>query len=404
MRNFQDVENSYNYDTFQDSLGSTFIDRNLFKECIQDNIILITKALKNSFIIPDFPSFRHNIDQIYWDLRANRTGQVATYIPQLARMNPEYWAVSICTVDGQRHSIGDVDVPFTLQSCSKPLTYALVQDEYNPEYVHKYIGREPSGRSFNEIKLDYQMKPHNPMINAGAILIASLVKPQMNSADRFDYVLKYLKRMAGGEYVSFSNPVFLSEKETADRNFALGYYMRENKCFPANVNLMDVMDFYFQLCSVEVTSDSTAVMAATLANGGYCPLTDEKVIDPASVRNTLSLMHSCGMYDWSGEFAFKELVNRFNFHHYDNLVHTPKKVDPTQQKMANRALDAVSLLFGAYNGDVTAMRRYHLLGMDMNLSDYDGRTALHLASSEGHEKVVSFLTEKCKVDPFLKDR
>lgn len=83
---------------------------------------------------------------------------MATYIPQLTRFSPKYWGVSICTIDGQRFSKGDVNIPFTLQSCSKPLTYALALELLGSEVVHQYVGQEPSGRNFNELILDDNSK------------------------------------------------------------------------------------------------------------------------------------------------------------------------------------------------------------------------------------------------------
>lgn len=137
--------------------------------------------------------------------------------------------------------------------------------------VHSYVGQEPSGRNFNELILDYNKKPHNPMINAGAILVSSLLKtlvhPEMTLAEKFDFTQSWLQRLAGGESIGFNNGVFLSEREAADRNYALGFYMREHKCFPENANLRDCMDFYFQCCSMEVNCEIMSVVAATLANG-----------------------------------------------------------------------------------------------------------------------------------------
>lgn len=254
--------------------------------------------------------------------------------------------------------------------------------------------------------------------------------------------------MGGGEYLGFNNAVFLSEREAADRNYALGFYMREHKCFPEGTNLKECMDYYFQVCSMETNCEATAVMAATLANGGICPVSGEKVLKSDSVRDVLSLMHSCGMYDYSGQFAFKvglpaksgvsgciilvvpnvlgmciwsppldalgntvrgvafcqELVEVFNFHKYDNLRHASHKIDPRRHRYETKGLNIVNLLFAAASGDVTSMRRLHLSGMDMSAMDYDGRTAVHLAAAEGHLECVEYLLQQCKVSHTPKDR
>lgn len=451
MQNLYKVHTNSNFES-GGSPETLKLDKKTFKEVIASNIVLITRAFRSQFVIPDFQDFIRDIEEMYWSTKANTEGKVASYIPQLARASPDSWGVSICTIDGQRFSIGDVTIPFTLQSCSKPLTYAMALDTLGPDVVHKYVGTEPSGRNFNELVLDDNMKPHNPMINAGAILVCSLLKsldkPEMTLAEKFDYVMNFFSRLSGNEALAFNNAVFLSEREAADRNYALGFYMREHKCYPEKANLRECMDFYFQCCSMEANCDLMSVMASTLANGGICPITDEKVLRPDSVRNVLSLMHSCGMYDYSGQFAFKvglpaksgvsgamlivvpnvmgicvwsppldplgnscrglqfceELIQRFNFHKYDNIRYASHKKDPRRYKFETTGLSIVNLLFSAASGDLSALRRHHLSGMDMTLSDYDGRTALHLASAEGHLSCVDFLLSQCGVPHDPRDR
>ncbi|XP_076597229.1 glutaminase 2b [Chaetodon auriga] len=432
----------------RESVTEVMMDRDLFHRCVSGNVVLLIQAFRKKFIIPEFDVFAQKINEIYNRVQNQSDGKVADYIPQLAKFSPELWGVSLCTVDGQRHSVGDTKQPFCLQSCVKPLQYAIAVHEAGTEKVHRYVGMEPSGLKFNMLSLDDEDKPHNPMVNAGAIVISSLIKPRSNKAEKFDYVMEFVKRMAGQEYVGFSNATFQSEKETGDRNFAIGYYMKEKKCFPPGADMIDGLDFYFQLCSIEVTCESGSVMAATLANGGICPITGERVLSAEAVRNTLSLMHSCGMYDFSGQMAFhvglpaksgvsgaillvipnvmgvmcwsppldrvgnsvrgihfcEELVSLFNFHNYDNLRHFVKKQDPRRQDGDDRNKSVFNLMFAAYSGDVSALRRFALSSMDMDLKDYDSRTALHIAAAEGHIEVVKFLTETCKVDPFVEDR
>uniref|UniRef100_A0A669F140 glutaminase n=1 Tax=Oreochromis niloticus TaxID=8128 RepID=A0A669F140_ORENI len=436
-----------------DSIGTVMMDKKLFRRCVGNNIILLTKAFRKKFIIPDFEKFVLQIDTLYDTAHRQEGGQVADYIPQLAKFSPDLWGVSLCTIDGQRHSVGDTKVPFCLQSCVKPLEYAIAVHEFGSEHVHQFVGKEPSGLKFNKLSLNEEDKPHNPMVNAGAIVISSLIKPHSNKAERFDYVMEFLKSMAGTEYVGFSNATFQSERETGDRNFAIGYYLKEKKCFPENADMIAALDFYFQLCSIEVTCESGSVMAATLANGGICPITGDRVLSAEAVRNTLSLMHSCGMYDFSGQFAFhvglpaksgvsgavllvvpnvmgmmcwsppldrlgnsvrgihfcQDLVSYFNFHNYDNLRHFTKKHDP--RRRSDDDDDPVSLvynnLFVCVLSSIPCPRyppRFALSAVNMEQRDYDSRTVLHIAAAEGQVEAVIFLTEICKVNPHMKDR
>uniref|UniRef100_A0A914UXU1 glutaminase n=1 Tax=Plectus sambesii TaxID=2011161 RepID=A0A914UXU1_9BILA len=426
------------------------LDRPQFYSCIEGCLPLLAQALRNNMIVPSWHEFVNEVQEIYHKCKPIQGGQVAQYIPQLARQDPEKWGVSICTVDGQRISFGDATTPFCFQSVSKAFNYAILASDIGADAVHSFVGQEPSGRFFNEICLDRNNKPHNPMVNSGAIIVSSLLKSDWSMSDRFDYILNEYKKLAGQEFIGFNNATFLSERDTADRNFALSYFMKECKCFPeTRHSIREALDFYFQLCSLEGTCESLAVMAATLANGGVCPLTSEKCVQGRPCRDVLSLMYSCGMYDYSGQFAFqvglpaksgvsgsmivvipnlmgicmwsppldkmgntvrgvefcKEMIKKFKFHNYDSLLHAEsQKFDPRKAVGEEDAEHVVILLFAAKNGDISAVRRWYNQGLSLEMADYDGRTALHLAASEGHTELVNFLLNVAGVKHDPKDR
>ncbi len=405
-----------------------------FNEILKQNT-LIKKSLTENLVIPDFELFRKQVEKIFLESSKNTAGNVADYIPQLARVNPDQYAVSICTVDGQRFSLGDATVNFGLQSSCKPINYCLALEELGEEKVHNHVGREPSGHSFNELTLNTRGIPHNPMINAGAIMSASLIDRENNIADRFDKVSKTWQALCGGKQVSFNNSVYLSERQTADRNFALAYFMREKNAFPEKTNLTETLEFYFQCCSIESCTNDLSVAAATLANAGTNPLTGDVIFQPATVQNCLSLMLSCGMYDFSGEFAFKiglpaksgvsgvlmlvipnvmgisiwsprldhlgnsvrgvdfckRLVEHFSFHQYDSLIGHSNKINPRRKESELHASKVMELIRAASHGDLDEIFRLEAEGVSPNVADYDGRTPLHLAACEGKIEVVRHL-------------
>lgn len=410
-----------------------------FRRIARQNSSLVKKAIQGNLAIPDFPNLAADFHEMFDLVRENSGGRVADYIPQLGRLNPEQFAVAACTVDGQRLALGDAGVNFCLQSVSKPVNYCLALEEHGEAVVHRHVGREPSGRGFNELTLNNEGLPHNPLINSGAIMTCSLLRPQATPADRFDHVLGTWARLTGGGRVGFNNAVYLSERQTADRNFALGYFMREKQAFPPGSDLIQTLEFYFQCCSIETNAQGLAVAAAALANAGVCPITGDRVFHTGTVRNCLSLMSSCGLYDFSGEFAFtiglpaksgvsgalllvvprvmglcvwsprldalgnsvraiefcKQLVARYNFHIYDSLTHGENhKRDPRLRKNQTRIEGVVNLCWAASQGDLAEAQKLAAQGVDLNGADYDGRTALHLAASEGHAHVVEYLITK----------
>lgn len=406
-----------------------------FVSLIQNSSGLVRRVAEESLVVPDFASFCTEIDQLYAELLPDTRGAVADYIPQLARVDPDQFAIAVCTVDGQRHVVGDAASKFCVQSVSKAVSYCLALEEHGPDVVHQHIGREPSGVSFNSLTLNKVGRPHNPMINAGAIMSCSLIKPKDNLADRFDHVSDTWKRLAGGRPVGFHNSVYLSERDTADRNFALGYSMREQHAFPAGTDLVQTLKFYFQSCAVELDAEMMAIAAATFADGGICPLTGDKVFNTQTVQHCLSLMSSCGMYDFSGEFAFtiglpaksgvsgalmvvvpglmgicvwsprldelgntvrgiefcRKLVERYNVHPHDAAGGESGKRDIRRRKHHTSVESVGILCWAAAHGDLHAMKVLAAAGADLSTANYDGRTPLHLAATEGQAVVVKYL-------------
>ena len=398
---------------------------------------LIARALCGDLVVPDFPRLARELDEMYISVRAETRGAPADYIPQLKRADPEKFGISVCTVDGQRFNVGDTSDLFCVQSLCKPVNYSMALEEHGVETVHRHVGREPSGRGFNELSLTADGLPHNPMINSGAIMACSLLRPGEDLADRFDYVAATWRRLSGSGRIGFDNSVYLSERATADRNFALGYFMRERGAFPDGTDLIATLEFYFQCCSIELDAQGLGVVAATLANAGVNPLTNEAVFRPDTVRHCLSLMSSCGMYDYSGEFAFtiglpaksgvsgglmlvvpgvmgvcvwsprldalgntvrgvefcKQLTSRYNFHVFDSLTmgEDTGKRDPRRKKNETALTATMRLLYAASQGDLDELRAVLASGADPNAADYDGRTALHLAAAEGRLPAVRYL-------------
>jgi glutaminase len=267
--------------------------------------LFLSRALDGDLVFPDFPAFAATLDEAFALAAQASNGAVATYIPQLARVNPDQFGAACCSIDAQQWARGDHAAWFSLQSVSKAITYALVLEEHGTEYVHRFVGREPSGAGFNERVLNADGLPHNPLINSGAIMCCALVKPDLHVSHRFEFIMDTWQRLCGGaRRPQFNNATFLSERDTADRNFCLAYMMREENVFPPGTNLQTTLELYFMICSIELNCDMLAVAAATLASGGVCPLSGERVFSEQTVRNALSVTASCGMYDASGQFCF----------------------------------------------------------------------------------------------------
>jgi glutaminase len=235
------------------------------------------------------------------DFTAEHGGEVARYIPELSKADPDHFGISLATLDGHVYEVGDTRIPFTIQSISKAFVFALALDTLGAQKVESIIGVEPSGDPFNSIRLNAENHPFNPMVNAGAIACSGLIREAKGDA-AFDYIREALGRFAG-RALDVDEAVFASESTTGDRNRAIGYLLRTSGVIKEDVRA--VLDVYFRQCSVLVTARDIAIMAATLANRGINPVTGEQVMTPYAISRTLSVMTSSGMYDYAGEWIYR---------------------------------------------------------------------------------------------------
>ncbi len=242
------------------------------------------------------------LQDLYAELAGNSDGEVATYIPELAKADPDLFGICLVSASGAVYEFGDTSVPFTVQSISKPFVYGLALEDNGLDEVISKVGVEPSGDAFNSISLEPETgRPLNPMINAGAIATAGLIQGNLPAA-RLRRILQGFSAFAGRE-LTLDETVYKSESETGHRNRAIGHMLRNFDILNAAPD--PTVELYFQQCSVSVTCRDLGVMAATLANRGVNPITGRQAIRGEYVANMLSVMGSCGMYDWAGEWIYK---------------------------------------------------------------------------------------------------
>lgn len=234
--------------------------------------------------------------------RPFRDGKVADYIPELAKASPDWFGICVATRDGHVYEVGDTRRHFTIQSISKAITYGLALEDRGETHILSRISVEPSGEAFNAISLQADSgTPFNPMINAGAIATCGQVLAK-DGMTRIERILAYLSNCAGRR-LDIDDSVYRSESETGHRNRAIGWMLR-------NFGIIDeepteILETYFRQCAIRVTCRDLAVIGATLANNGRNPLTHEQAIEPGFVDNILSVMSTCGMYDYSGEWLYR---------------------------------------------------------------------------------------------------
>jgi glutaminase len=262
-----------------------------------DDLDFLVKKLKSAA-----SPLRQRLLELHERYKNLRDGTVANYIPELALANPDWFGIAVASADGQVVEVGDTRQSFTIQSVSKPFVFGIGLEALGRERVLEKIAVEPSGDQFNSIVLHEQSnRPFNPMVNAGAIAAADLI-PGETITERNKRLMQTIGRYAGHE-IFVDQAVFTSERSTGHRNRAIAHLMLNFGMIRPRVE--ETLELYFQQCSVLVNCRDLAVMGATLANGGVNPITSERALEAEYVQDVLSIMLTCGMYDFSGEWAYR---------------------------------------------------------------------------------------------------
>jgi glutaminase len=293
----------------KEALGTVPVSYSRFVELVAPCATIFLKAFNEENVIPDWGSFVADMKTFFEESMADTSGQNAQYIPVLRDADPDRWGVSFCSVDGQRFSLGDSEAKFSLQSVSKPVTYAIGLATEGEEFMEEWIDVEPAGRPFNTQDLDpATQRPFNASLNSGAIMAAGIVASGFPTKTTWreivDKVVEKWKELCGnGNAIEFSGITFESEKATAYNNFAIAYNLKGRRGLPRDVDLHKMLDVYLGCCSIEITAEALSVAAATLANGGICPITEKEVFPADVVRTVLAETMTCGLYDQAGRFA-----------------------------------------------------------------------------------------------------
>ena len=230
-----------------------------------------------------------------------RYGSVASYIPELAKADKNKLGICLYTIDGNQFETGNTEDRFTIQSISKVMALCLALETFGAEFVFDHVGVEPSGEAFNSlVELDNRSnRPFNPMINSGAITVASLLVNHYSIED----MQKYMQEVCEDPEIVIDEAVFQSEMATCARNKAIAYLLKSKDIIDTDVE--ESVTFYTKMCSMSVNARDLARFGLLLANDGVQLSTGKRLISSQTVRMVQTIMLTCGMYDGSGEFALR---------------------------------------------------------------------------------------------------
>lgn len=247
-------------------------------------------------------NIKKTLSEVYQLYKNEKGGKNADYIPELAKVNPSYFGITVVTVNGDVESIGDSDIPFAIESISKPFVYALALIDNGEKILSEKVGLNATGHRFNSIESIEEKPDHlqNPLVNAGAIQVTSFIHGK-NKSDQWQRVLDFMRKLSDGKPY-LGKTVYQSEMATNTRNRAIATLLDSYGMMAGDP--LDAVDRYTKACSVMVTTKQLALMGATLANHGVHPLTHQQIIPSKYVRDVLSQMLVSGLYETSGAWVW----------------------------------------------------------------------------------------------------
>ena len=244
------------------------------------------------------------VTEAYKQFKENNEGKNANYIPYLASVDSDLFGIAVCLPGGETITVGDCNYRFGIESISKVATALLVLKDYGPETIMDMIGADATGMPFNSVLaiLLENEHPSTPLVNAGAISAVSMVRPVGNSRGKWESILNNINELCGCK-VQLIDELYKSESTSNHNNRAIAWLLKGYERIYDDPEIS--LDLYTRQCSLGVTAKELSIMAATIACGGYNPVTKRKVFPPLLTEKITSMIATVGMYEYTGDWMFK---------------------------------------------------------------------------------------------------
>eukprot|EP00238_Polyblepharides_amylifera_P013737 CAMPEP_0196598396 /NCGR_PEP_ID=MMETSP1081-20130531/94297_1 /TAXON_ID=36882 /ORGANISM="Pyramimonas amylifera, Strain CCMP720" /LENGTH=768 /DNA_ID=CAMNT_0041924087 /DNA_START=182 /DNA_END=2488 /DNA_ORIENTATION=+ len=274
----------------------------LLSQHYSDLLYILQQKINDSLEKKLPKDIKEKLQEIYDEVKEQDNGEVATYIPQLGVADPSLFAICICDLGGELHTVGDVKTEFSIQSCCKPMLYMLAIEECGGMFVASKIGQEPSGQPFDALSIDPANRAYNPYVNAGAMMSASIIQNNIGSHEDVFEIFQGACEDCSMEDASLALDVgvYDSEMSCNTNNKNIAKELSKRGILEGSLNA--AVESYTRCCSMLTTTENMAVMAATFANKGKNPMTLYQAIPKHAVDDMVTVMMSCGMYNGAGKW------------------------------------------------------------------------------------------------------